>query len=424
MGGSQTSGQTGIYGTQGTAASSNIPGARTAGIHWTDSAGNFWLFGGYGFAGGTSGELNDEWKLSGGEWTWMGGFDLVGPQSGIYGTQGTAAPGNLPGSRFNATGSTDSSGNLWLFGGYGWATGAIGSLNDLWEWSGGEWTWVSGSEAVDQPGSYGVEGTAASGNLPPSRYDAVSCVDPSGNFWLFGGVPQNGLTQSIQLNDLWKYSPSSGEWTWMSGSESGNQNGVYGTLGTAASGNVPGTRANSVAWCDSTGNLWLFGGYGYDSAANPGDLNDLWKYSPTSGQWTWVGGSETINSSGIFGTEGTAASGNIPSARQGATVWKDASGDLWLFGGLGLDSTGASGSLNDLWKFSGGAWTWVSGSKLVNQPGVYGTEGTAATENAPGARFIAIPWTDASGNLWLFGGNGAEAAGNFTGLNDLWEYKP
>ena len=36
--------------------------------------------------------------------------------------------------------------------------------------------------------------------------------------------------------------------------------------------------------------------------------------------------------------------------------WIDASGTSWLFGGEGYDSTGtvASGTLNDLWKYSGG----------------------------------------------------------------------
>jgi hypothetical protein len=29
----------------------------------------------------------------------------------------------------------------------------------------------------------------------------------------------------------------------------------------------------------------------------------------------------------------------------------DASGNFWLFGGLGMDSTGTLGYLNDLWKF-------------------------------------------------------------------------
>jgi hypothetical protein len=41
----------------------------------------------------------------------------------------------------------------------------------------------------------------------------------------------------------------------------------------------PGGKA--VAWTDSSGNFWLFGGDGYDSAAvSDGLLNDLWRYQP------------------------------------------------------------------------------------------------------------------------------------------------
>jgi RNA-directed DNA polymerase len=36
----------------------------------------------------------------------------------------------------------------------------------------------------------------------------------------------------------------------------------------------------------------LFGGQGYDSAGNSGLLNDLWKFSPGSGLWTWMSGAE------------------------------------------------------------------------------------------------------------------------------------
>jgi len=44
-------------------------------------------------------------------------------------------------------------------------------------------------------------------------------------------------------------------------------------------------------------------------------------------------------------------------------------------------------------------WTWVSGSNLPNQPGVYGTLGTPAAANVPGWRTGAASWTDKSGNL-------------------------
>jgi hypothetical protein len=105
---------------------------------------------------------------------------------------------------------------------------------------------MSGTNAANQPSSYGTLRTAAPSNVPGGRQGSVSWIDSAGNFW-FG--------------DLWKY--SAGEWTWMSGSNIVPQYGVYGTLGTPDPNNVPGGRKLSGGWIDATGNLWLFGGSGY-----------------------------------------------------------------------------------------------------------------------------------------------------------------
>jgi N-acetylneuraminic acid mutarotase len=199
--------------------------------------------------------------------------------------------------------------------------------------------------------------------------------------------------------------------------------GTYGTLGTAASSNVPGARYSAVSWLDSSGKLWLFGGIGYDSAGNSGDLNDLWKYDPTTLEWTWISGNNLGDQAGTYGTMGTASSLNVPGARYGAVSWLDASGNLWLFGGYGLDSVSNVEGLNDLWKYDPATleWTWVSGSNTVNQAGKYGTKGTAASSNVPGARYGAVSWLDASGNLWLFGGYGLDSVGTNSYLNDFWQ---
>jgi len=41
----------------------------------------------------------------------------------------------------------------------------------------------------------------------------------------------------------------------------------------------------------------------------------------------------------------------VPGARQDAVSWTDSAGNLWLFGGYGVDSLGNTGNHNDLWKF-------------------------------------------------------------------------
>src|ERR1035437_7681249 len=140
-------------------------------------------------------------------------------------------------------------------------------------------------------------------------------------------------------------------------------------------------------------------------------------------EWTWQSGLNTDNeAAGIYGTKGVASPNNLPGARSNAVTWVDATGDFWLFGGLGLDSTGNLNWLNDLWKYSNGQWTWIGGSNLVRQPGVYGTKGTPARNNFPGARVYAVSWVDTNGNFWFFGGNGVDSVGNAGQMNDLWEY--
>src|SRR5208283_2970374 len=240
------------------------------------------------------------------------------------------------------------------------------------------------------------------------------------------------------LNDLWEYTPvpqitgqpfNPGQWTWVGGSSAVGQPGTYGTLGTAAAGNIPGARDGAVNWIDASGNFWLFGGNGCASSAttpcaskDSGNLNDLWEYS--AGEWTWVSGSDVVNQSGTYGTLGTAGASNIPGARFDAVSWIDSSGNFWLFGGAGLDSADNSGRLNDLWKYGAGQWTWVGGSNVNGQLGTYGSVGMGGPSNIPGARTLGVSWTDASGNFWLFGGTGYDWLGSNGFLNDLWQFKP
>jgi N-acetylneuraminic acid mutarotase len=445
------SGQPGVYGTVGVPAASNVPGGRSTSVTWTDKSGNLWLFGGQGFdSTGAGGLLNDLWEFSPAnkEWTWTGGSSALGTvscsatdgsfgQSSVYGTLGVPATTNVPGGRSLSVSWTDISGNLWLFGGYGCSGFNASYLNDLWEFSptANTWTWVSGSSTSiafgGVPGVYGTLGTPSITNTPGGRVASISWIDSSGNLWLFGGVGFNSDGTQGLFNDLWKFSPTAKIWTWVGGSGTENSVGVYGTLGSPAAGNVPPALSNATAWTDSSGNLWFFGGDGYDSTGAVGDLNNVWKYSPTANTWTWVSGSGTNDAQGVYGAVGVAATSNVPGSRLSSVSWTDSSGNFWFFGGVGYDSTGTLGYLNDLWKFNPSAktWTWVSGSDAVStadggQPGIYGTLGSTAATNTPGGRDGALGWTDSSGNFWLFGGFGFDSTDTPGDLNDLWSFQP
>jgi hypothetical protein len=309
------------------------PGARTNPLTWVDAGGNLWMFGGYGWDGaGTLGYLNDLWEYTGGAWTFVSGTSLAN-QSGVYGTPGTASASNFPGGRHEAAGWADANGNLWLFGGEGedgnTPATANGILNDLWFYNiaSNKWTYVVGNTTANQTGIYPAQtvvgpvnttgaastcglsqGLTSGGNIicnsvsltgaqPGSRWGAASWIDAGGNFWLFGGwgLDSTGTNGNGALNDTWVYTPNStpgtpGTWAWIKGSNTGSQNGIYGA-GNGGSLDrpyvtyyifTPGGRSNATHWVDGEGQLYLFGGEGYDSTSTTGNgyLNDMWRYLP------------------------------------------------------------------------------------------------------------------------------------------------
>jgi Galactose oxidase, central domain/Kelch motif len=479
----------------------NTPGARYGAAGWTDKGGNLWMFGGNGWelTGKSPGApdtlnapMNDLWVcamigVDYCEWQLVGAYNTTygtgiyanaqhEGQSGVYTNLGStySVPTPVPGGRLGMATWTDNNGDLWLFGG----SDGTEFLNDLWEFNAssfspytvtayttntGQWTVEGGSGTTNQPGNY------TSGTLTPgARTNAVSWTDNSGNFWLFGGYGYDGESPAVlgYLNDLWEY--TGGHWVWVSGgkTDQANQNGIYGTRGTATSTNMPGGRQEAVGWVDAIGNLWLFGGEGEDSVGTTnGILNDLWMYNISSKEWTWVTGSNTANQTGVYeaqpvvgpvnttGAAGTcgltlgssvlncaviSTTGAVPGSRWGASAWIDGSGDLWLFGGWGLDSTATNGNgaLNDLWVYvpnstagQPGTWTWVKGSNTGGQNGVYGDmlQPYKTYEIwTPGGRSNATHWVDSLGQLWLFGGEGYDSTST-TGngyLNDMWRYVP
>ncbi len=283
-------------------------------------------------------------------WTWAAGSSTRNA-SGLYGTKNVPNATNVPGARERAASLSDASGNLWLFGGRGRDGGGdLGRLNDLWRFDGSHWTWVSGSNTRLAAGEYGTQGVGEAGNAPGARTGAASWSDASGNLWLFGGLGWDHDGDYGRLNDLWRFDVGTSEWTWVSGSDTRNAAGEYGTQGVSEPGNVPGGRANAAFWSDASANLWLFGGKGRDGEGDFSELNDLWRFDGSL--WTWVSGSDTTNAAGEYGTQGLSEPGNAPGARKFAAASSDASGNLWLFGGLGYDSSTSTGRLNDLWRFA------------------------------------------------------------------------
>ncbi|PBQ31789.1 hypothetical protein CNR22_08415 [Sphingobacteriaceae bacterium] len=350
-----------IYGTQGVASPTNNPGAREFSFSWVDAQGKFWLFGGDGF-GNTSPQVNaqclaDLWKFDPvtSEWTFVKGTTAT-VTAGSYGTLGVSSSSNMPGARRASASWVDANGNLWMFGGHGYAatTTSLVYLNDLWKFDIGtnQWTWMGGANFGNQNAVNGTLNVPASTNRPGAA-EFASAWEHNGMFYMFGGKGYCSLTSVGWLNDMWKYDPTTGVWTWIAGSNLTNQLGHYGTLGVAGSTVLPGCRQAAACWKDLSGDLWIFGGDGF-SSTTIGLLNDVFKYNLSTNQFTWVKGPNLPYIDGTNGTMGLSSPSTIPGARTYNTYWTTSKGEGWLLGGEGLDSTSNSltDNMQDLWRIS------------------------------------------------------------------------
>ena len=333
----------------------------------------------------------------------------------VIGTEGVAAPGNTPPSVALATSWRGLHGGLYLLGGQGrWGI----TRDGLWKYTPATGLWMR------------VKGGGA---LFP-RYAAVAWTGRHGGVWIFGGQepnPKHPNELPVTLDSLWRYTPKT-NWVRIGGPHINDAQGavmahsVRGTQGVASPKNWPGPRRDAAAWTGQHGDFWLFGGYGEGHAKN-----SLWKYSPVTHMWTWMGGPSKrfsqllgwVPKPAVYGTRGVPAPGNWPRARTDAVTWVGPHGGLWLFGGYG------GSSRNDLWKYTPrtGLWTWMGGSRHHKQPSRRGTLGVPATTNWPGARTAAVGWTGPHGNLWLFGGNctfysSPDSSGNLVNYHSVWKY--
>ena len=442
------------------------PGGRDFATAWTDNSGRKWLFGGFGFpypsplGNQLPSFMNDLWMFLPGEgWIPANLPTMLPPlatQWIVDPTQLESAMASGPGPRWGSSGWTDLSGNLWLFGGQGFGTGGGLDpvlLNDMWECTPGAsvdsngagtsacpWAFKGGSPTGNTTGIYpaSVGGTGT----PGGRWAALTATDASGNFYLFGGQGVDSTGKIGLLNDLWQFNGST--WTWLGPSNSN----VVSNNSTAT---TPGSRQAGVMWVDTSGNVWLFGGFGLDSKGTTGStgpngaagalLNDLWEFK--GGVWTQVSGSNVANQTGTYGTQATANQvapfppGFTPGSRWGASGWRDGNNNLWLFGGWGYGSvsTDPTGFLNDIWEYqaSSGNWVWWKGTSAVNQNSLFaiqaipGGDGALFVQNIAGARRGAALWApDFFGYVMMFGGEGYDASqGAPPGyLDDLWTYLP
>ncbi len=283
----------------------------------------------------------------------------------------------------------------------------------------GIWTWMKGDSIPYGDGVFGTIGVPDSNNTPQAAMDALTWTDLDGNFWLFGGVDE------FENSAFWKFDPLDNNWTWMGGSMTCCQAGTYGDNGIPSPSNYPGARgAGAGTWVDKMGNLWLYGGIGYDCNGEEVVLADLWKYDMQLNEWTWISGQDSGLGIINHGTKGIPADSNQPGSRAYTYgTWVDDSNRLWMFGGILYEANpygwGWAGACNDMWLFDIdlNEWIWMSGSSELDDSGHYGLLGIPDTSNLPPARGVFSVWKNCNDDFFMFGGF------NFSQFyNDLWKY--
>ena len=407
-----------VVGTEGVAAPGNTPPSIAMAATWRGPHGGLWLLGGQGRYGITRDGL---WKYMPATGLWM-----------------RVKGGGIPSPRYAAAAWTGRHGGFWIFGGVGvnfkHPNQPSPTLDSLWRYT-SKTGWVRmGGPHVDStpdvhmvmsPGVRGTQGVPSPKTWPGPRHDAAAWTGRQGNLWLFGGYggSASGGSDVGTSNDLWKYAPATHMWTWMGGPRYRRRGigwvakpAVYGTRGVPAPNNWPGRRTDAATWVGRHGSLWLFGG------DNTGSLNDLWKYTPKTGVWTWMGGSRHHTRLSVRGILGVPAPGNWPGVRSGAVGWTGPHGNLWLYGGgctiySSPDSSGKVINYHSVWKYTvaTGLWTRMSsGHRAGNYKTGFIGPRRVPTNKGPGGGEGYAAWTGLHGHFWLFGGY----------LNDLWRYTP
>jgi serine/threonine protein kinase len=180
---------------------------------------------------------------------------------------------------------------------------------------------------------------------------------------VFGGIDNNNTL----LNDLWEYSPSSGNWTELSPQSS-----------ASPCGTAPMPRMNAaLVWDSADQQLLLYGGIG----ANNHYLGDLWSFSMATKSWTLL-----------------KCSGNGPGYRAANAVWDGH--EMLIVGGINK-----FGMLSDFWSYTpspDGLGQWQHLPSTPMSPRAYQT----------------LVWDSTDSRLYLFGG----LAQNGVQMNDFWSY--
>ncbi|HLP18840.1 MAG TPA: hypothetical protein VK174_00990, partial [Chitinophagales bacterium] len=411
----------GRFGIKGVPDPANEPPSRYACAFWTDTANNFWVFGGVNDWYSTGWLLNDLWKFDPvtQNWTWMQG-DVY--QDSLYypvyaAPKGVFSPLNKPGGDgFGIFTWVTPDNHLWMYGGY--RSHMFGCR--LWQYDPAinQWAWMT--DSTGYAANHGTLGVPSPTNSPGQRYENNTCwVDSAGDLWMYGGAYIFSINMNL-YKDMWKYTRSTGLWTWMSGSNVSNSlPGSLGTIGVPSVNNYPPGRMSNFFWKENNGNFRMSGG-GRSSTSVGGVSSfrqDDWRFNPTTLEWTRLNGAGTFDNSPEAWVNhcDTSEENQEGATYENRAVWKICDDIVMNYNG-GIDSFS-----NSLWAYVTTTHQWIKISEAL-YPGRRGTKGVASPLNFPTHRLGPASFKDKQGNLWLFGG-WSPIFVTTPYFNDMWKYE-
>ena len=302
-----------------------------------------------------------------------------------YSIFGEYNPLNFPSSREHC-GSGIFNKKILIYGGDG-----SGAGSDIWSYDINAKAWA----IISNRGQYEVftdkfnESTVAH---PGDRTRMASVMDKDGYFWFFGGETKD-LGFHTGWSDMWKFNPTTKNWTWMGGNTSHSSSGSYNVPGTP---DWPRARYRVRGWFDKDGNYWIYGGVYYDGINPPFPLNDMWKYNVATKNWTCeTGDCNTLHwpntPGGVYpATIGESSVSYKPRARCDYGYWQDLEGNFWFFGGNNGDAHSIGCTLADTWKYNPTTKVWT-----------YMAQETNPSVDSPGPQIEPLCWLGNDGLPWM-----------------------
>lgn len=450
-------------------ASTCMPGCRKDSATWVihgSTRSTLYLFGGYGYGASTGpGQLNDLWSYDTqtGAWTWLHGSSETGATASY---SGTLDPGARAGSASATIGT-----QLWLHGGkFGIPDPPVTPIAPITPPEAAPIPTpiavpiaapvtpiapvspptapvadpvsppvspptapvapptVPVAEPVDPPTATPTAVPTNPPVSPPTATPTNPPVDPPVPFDEPVPVPED-VKRSVgsffdaeaalavtYIADTWYYDTASNQWMLIE-----NPTAVA-SIQASPNGN-PGPRSGHTGFTYN-GAFYVFGGQGFDTTLVFGPLNDYYMYNSAGGDWEFIAGSALANSAG---------SSSMISSRYDPASWTDSAGNIWMFGGLGTDSSGTNNVyLGSAWYLNVGTNKWTSAISATGSPASCtsncGTPphceniGVSLATSQIGQRAGAAAfWRRQSNYGSIFGGHGYDCNNNFRYLQDSWD---